>query len=109
MFRGSGPTRLATRGAVDFRLFFDDYAQHDAPLKTDCTDDPRSRLSASPNASARSCAASHARGIRREEFLVQAGIALATYKTHVRAILSNAGRRSLDELVTSFVKRPGAR
>lgn len=51
----------------------------------------------------------HARGIRREQFLVQAGIALATYKTHVHAILSKTGRRSLDELVASFVKRPGPR
>jgi hypothetical protein len=31
---------LATRSAVDFTLLFDDYTQHDAPLKTDCTDDP---------------------------------------------------------------------
>jgi len=30
---------LARRSAVDFTMLADDYAQHDAPLKTDCSDD----------------------------------------------------------------------
>ena len=31
---------LASRSAVDFVMLADDYGQHDAPLKQDCTDDP---------------------------------------------------------------------
>ena len=31
---------LSTRTAVDFVMLADDYGQHAAPLKTDCTDDP---------------------------------------------------------------------
>lgn len=31
---------LSSRTAVDFVMLADDYAVHDAPLKTDCTDDP---------------------------------------------------------------------
>jgi hypothetical protein len=31
---------LSTRTAVDFVMLADDYGRHDAPLKTDCTDDP---------------------------------------------------------------------
>lgn len=31
---------LSSRTAIDFVMLADDYGQHDAPIKTDCTDDP---------------------------------------------------------------------